>query len=147
MPGDEQGEPVTVPEAARMLGKSLDTIRAALRRGTLAGFKDNKGEWRVYVPESSRHVPDAARQSEADHQVLSVLKHELDHARSRIEALQRQAEERGEALAETRIAQVRAEERAAALREALEREQRRADRLDQELAELRRPWWRKLTGR
>ena len=42
-----------------------------------------------------------------------------------------------EDLVEARVAQARAEERAAALREL-------ADRLTAELAEARRPWWRRM---
>jgi hypothetical protein len=49
-------------------------------------------------------------------------------------------------LAESRIAQARAEERAAALREMLDREQGRADRLEEEIRALRRPWWRRWVG-
>jgi hypothetical protein len=42
-------------------------------------------------------------------------------------------------LLEARVAQARAEERAAALRELV-------DELKAQLAEARRPWWRRLLG-
>jgi hypothetical protein len=46
------------------------------------------------------------------------------------------------------VALARSEERAAALREALERERAQSrelvDELKAQLAELRKPWWRKL---
>jgi hypothetical protein len=48
------------------------------------------------------------------------------------------------------VAQARAEERAVVLREALDRERGQhrelVDELKAQLAEARRPWWRKLLG-
>jgi hypothetical protein len=41
---------VTVPEAARILGVSVDAVRSRLRRGTLEGEKI-EGEWHVRLPD------------------------------------------------------------------------------------------------
>jgi hypothetical protein len=133
MADEERSEPITVPEAARILGKSLDTIRAVLRRGSLVGFKDNQGEWRVYLPVD-------ARQPEPEPAGIAALERELAQARESAETWRRQAEDRGAALAEART-------EARLVRETLDRELARCTRLEAELAELRRPWWRRLLGR
>lgn len=39
-----------VVEAARALGVTPDTVRAKLRRGTIGGFRDDAGRWRVLTP-------------------------------------------------------------------------------------------------
>jgi hypothetical protein len=67
------------------------------------------------------------------------------------ERLRYEMAELQEELLEARVAQARAEERAVVLREALvdrERDQHRelVDELKAQLAEARRPWWRKLLG-
>lgn len=130
MTGDEQGEPVSVSEAARRLGRSVDTIRSALRRGSLRGIKGNDGSWLVYLPIGDR-------QSEPEPSAVAVLEHELEQARDSAETWRRQAEDGRVAVAELRA-------RTELLEHALRREQERADRLE---ADLRRPWWRKLIGR
>jgi hypothetical protein len=40
-------ETIDVLEAARRLGVTPDAIRARLRRGTLEGYRDNAGNWRI----------------------------------------------------------------------------------------------------
>src|SRR3954452_14297364 len=85
--------PVTVQEAARHLGRSVDAVRSALRRGTLAGFKGNDGEWHVHLPVDDRQLGDdpdlvAALRQEADR-----LRDELRQARDGMEVWRRQAED------------------------------------------------------
>jgi hypothetical protein len=66
------------------------------------------------------------------------------------ERLRYEMAELQEELLEARVAQARAEERAVVLREALDRERDQhrelVDELKAQLAEARRPWWRKLLG-
>jgi hypothetical protein len=40
-------ETIDVLEAARRLGVTPDAVRAKLRRGTLEGYRDNSGNWRI----------------------------------------------------------------------------------------------------
>ena len=69
-------ETIDVLEAARRLGVTPDAVRARLRRGTLEGYRDNSGNWRIVsndttadttrdaMPEPPRHdvvSPDLAR--------------------------------------------------------------------------------------
>ena len=114
------GEWLPVSTAARRLGISPRALRGRIDRGTVQWKQaGNTGKLVLIRPE------DVAAEENRD-----ASQDELDRLRDE--------------LAEERIGRARAEERAAALREALDREQARADRLE---AELRRPWWRKLTGR
>lgn len=148
MPGEEQDAPVdrqdktvTVPEAARLLGKSADAVRSALRRGSLEGYRDNQGEWRIPLT----GLPD--RQATPD----DHLRQELEQARRQaddrqatvVELRERLARLEGElagvkatAMAEVNAA-VRTAEEAIAAKEELVRELREA------LAWHRRPWWRR----
>jgi hypothetical protein len=146
-PGDREW--LTIAAAARRLRVTPRAIRKRIERGTLewkpAG---NTGKLVLIGPEdvteSGHGDAPGEGQEDGPGDRLDRLREELTEAKIG------EAEARTEArlLRETlEREQARAEERAAALREALEREQRRADRLDQELAEFRRPWWRKLLGR
>lgn len=116
----QDGEWLPVSTAARRLGISPRALRGRIDRGTVQWKQaGNTGKLVLIRPE------DVAAEEDRD-----ASQDEMDRLRDE--------------LAEERIGRARAEERAAALREALDREQARADRLE---AELRRPWWRKLTGR
>jgi hypothetical protein len=176
MPGEEQeaavgrqDRTVTVPEAAKLLGKSADAIRSALRRGTLEGYRDNQGEWRI--PTAGLAI--ATDGQDDRHAVaLDSLRQEFDRTRAELEQAQRQADDRQATVAELRervarlegeMAGVRAtaqaevnaavrtaeeaiavrEELVAELRRAADHERARGDRLE---AELRRPWWRRWRG-
>jgi uncharacterized protein (DUF3084 family) len=60
---------IDVLEAARRLGITPDAVRARLRRGTLEGYRDNTGNWRIVsndttadtTPETPRHDTDTTR--------------------------------------------------------------------------------------
>jgi hypothetical protein len=116
----QDGEWLPVSTAARRLGISPRALRGRIDRGTVQWKQaGNTGKLVLIRPE------DVAAEEDRD-----ASQDELDRLRDE--------------LAGERIGRARAEERAAALREALDREQARADRLE---ADLRRPWWRKLIGR
>lgn len=78
----EQGEAVSVPVAARRLGRSPDAIRSAIRRGKLQARKGNDGDWRVILPADTP----AAEADEADGLLLLVdsLRAELEQERRQL---------------------------------------------------------------
>jgi len=132
--GDRPGEEewLTVAVAARRLGVTPRAIRSRIERGTLR-WKPAGNSGKLVL------IPPGAPSAEG------------------LEDGEREADLLREELAEARVALARIEERAAALREtlereriqhreALDREQGRADRLEAEIRELRRPWWRRLFG-
>jgi chromosome segregation ATPase len=46
-------EAIDVLEAARRLGLTPDAVRARLRRGTLEGYRDNSGNWRIVLNDTT----------------------------------------------------------------------------------------------
>ncbi len=146
----DPGSTLSVPEAVRRLGKSPDAVRAALRRGTLAGYRGNDGDWRVDAAAlpAEAPIPDDSdilrqeldrtqaelRQARADG---DALRQDLDRTRTELETWRRQAEDGRVAVAELRT-------RAELLQGVFDRETARCDRLEAELAELRTPWWARL---
>ena len=131
------GEDYTVQEAAKILRTTERTVRRRLERGDLEGRRDpTTGRWFVSAravtaamperpPKASQQPPDAAS--------------EVADLRARVEDLQRQL---GRLEGQRELEAVTQ----STLREQLERERERADRLEEELRDARRPWWRRLFG-
>jgi hypothetical protein len=136
MAGERQEEPVAVQEAARRLGRSVDAVRSALRRGRLLGFKGNDGEWRVHLPPDGQDLdePDAVAVLQ---QELGRLRRELEQTRDRIESWRRQAED-------SRVSVAELQTRTEMLQAALDRAHTDRDRLAAELAEARKGWLERL---
>ena len=107
-------------EAASRLGLHPSALRSRIRRGAVTAKRGNDKRLMVEVPANTEPRHDVATISPDDE-----LAAEIDYLR--------------DALMVARERAVGAEERAAAVREL-------ADRLTAELAEARRPWWRKLFG-
>src|SRR4051795_4317682 len=91
-------ETIDVLEAARRLGVTPDAVRAKLRRGTLEGYRDNSGNWRIVSndttadttrdtpPEPVRHDTDTTRHDVVSPDLARLLKAlveriEADHVR------------------------------------------------------------------
>jgi ribosomal protein L29 len=158
----EQGKMVPVPVAARLLGKSPDAIRSAIRRGKLSATKGNDGDWRVWLPTVEPvdidSLPDSHQQ-------------DLDRAYAELAVALQQANDRAATVAELRaeLATVRqqaanSDSTAMQLRERLARIEGEAEgkRLaavaelaakDTVIVDLRAaltwhrtPWWRRLIG-
>ena len=151
-PVDQQGEAVAVPVAARRLGKSADAIRSAIRRGKLSAQKGNDGDWLVFLPPVTPVVDDG-RQQELDslHAELEQARRQsadrqatVDELRERIRYLEASAEHAVDQMLKVTNRAARAEGEASALRDALADLSRRLDVATAELADARRPWWRRL---
>ena len=163
---------VDVQDAARILGLSTDAVRAKLRRGTLEGYRDNRGNWRVILPDRMR--PDTDSQPTVEPQdfdrtrqdVKDALRDHLADIQNQLERTQqelaaerqqaRQDRERSQAALETARLDIAAANRradeaheqttAAATR--ADNAVRLADRLVSELEKERaRSWWQRLVGR
>ena len=131
-------EPYTVQEAARILRTTERTVRRRLERGLLEGTRDpGSGRWRIAArsvtaampgrpPKASQESPDTAD--------------EVVELRARVEDLQRELGRLEGRMEITEVAE-------STLRQQLVRERGRADRLEDELRDARRPWWRRIYGR
>jgi hypothetical protein len=116
-PEDAPGEWVSVREAARRLRVDPKTVRDRIRAGTLrAKVSGNRGRL-VWVTEPPREPP--GEDEEPPGNLLDELR---------------------EALAEERVGRARAEGRAEVLAGGLVKAEARVERLEAELAEMRRPW-------
>lgn len=119
----------TAAEAARILRLSSQRVRQLLSSGELRGVRDAVGHWEVDA-RSVQALLEERREvlfgSLEDPQRLSELEAEVRELRYFLG----RAEARSDMSAQAE----------SALQEALEREQARADRLEAELREARRPW-------
>jgi hypothetical protein len=143
----------TVPEAARILGRTPDAIRGLVRRGTLNASRGNDGRPRVILPAGDATIATVARPSFSDMRetvatvvtpgrddILNDLRERLAKAEAKAVDLQSELDRLMEQRAQTRERAAKAEGEAVALREALADLATRLDATSAELRELRRPW-------
>lgn len=164
----------TVPEVARILGKTPDAVRGLIRRGTLTATRGNDGRLRVLLSQElataatgdgdGRETVEAIAPTSRDGRDR-LLVEELRERLARAEAEAAELRERvtelrvevGKGQAQITAAQIAAEAKVAAARDAAEAQiaaagvevaavRELADRLTAELAEARRPWWRRWRG-
>jgi predicted RNase H-like nuclease (RuvC/YqgF family) len=145
---DEPSPWVTVSEAARRLGTTVEAVRKRIGRGQLNSRKGNDGRTEVLVltesarsppadPTTSAHEPDTVRKLSGLEEEVSGLRDEADRWRAKAEeAGQRAARAEGELTAKDALVTT--------LREALTHERAEKARLAGELAEARRPWLAKV---
>lgn len=131
-------ETYTVQEASRILRTTERTVRRRLERGDLEGTRDpTTGRWRVAAHSVTAATPE--RPPKASQEPPEASQEAAD-LRLRVErGLQRElGRSEGQRELETLTQST--------LREQLERERERADRLEEELRDARRPWWRRIFG-
>ena len=129
---------VPLAEAAALAGRHPEALRGMLRRGRLEGVRGNDGRWLVRLPSDL-----VAGQQPADAQAAAGLLEEVAELREEVAGLRLAL---GRAEADRDAARTVAAAETSLLRDALGREQARADRLEHVLIDLRRPWWRRLVS-
>jgi excisionase family DNA binding protein len=137
-------ETYTVQEAARILRTTERTVRRRLERGDLQGTRDLiSGRWRVAahsvtaaMPERPPKAPQEALETSESIQDYQERLREVEEVRASLERQLGRLEGRLEL----------SEQAHSTLQESLERERSRADRLEEELREARRPWWSRIFG-
>ena len=147
LPVGQPAEAVSVPVAARRLGRSPDAIRSAIRRGKLSGRVGNNGKWLVFLPAG------AAGASDVDQPETGALRRSTDSQQLEIDRLRAELEQERRLSADRMAA---ADDRLATIAELRERVGRLegeaaghaalVDELRASLAWARLPWWRKLFG-
>ena len=147
---DETPPVVTVLEASRRLGRSVDGVRGLVRRGKLKARRSNSGQLLIELPPGAAEAATAGDEptdepgDAATSTAFEALRDELEEARDRVEHWRHQAEE-------ARLAAAKAEGEVAAQRSLIDELKASHREVVQELrAELdwrRRPAWRRLLGR
>jgi predicted nucleic acid-binding Zn-ribbon protein len=140
MTDDDELSWLPLLEAAMRLGKSTDAVRSMIRRDRLLTRKGNDGRLLVGVPPVKGQAANG----------LTAVGDQANDGQATAAQLRWAVEELREELMETReqLAGTKAAlEAAVAVRKAEVGALRElADRLTAELADARRPWWRKLIG-
>ena len=85
---------VTVPDAARLLGISVEAVRGRIKRGTLEHEKEEGGT--VYVLLDADRAQPVADQS-TDQTALELMREMMELTQERLRYLERQVEEEREA--------------------------------------------------
>ena len=137
------GDTYTPAEAERLLARTDKPIterriRQMLQAGELEGQRDEAGRWHVYQHEIHRMLEERRRGTDD----LSEPPTSLGDARDWIERAAALERELGRLEGRLELT----EQTESTLREQLQRERERADRLEAELREARRPWWSRLFG-
>jgi hypothetical protein len=146
--GGEAPPVVSVAEAARRLGRSVDGVRGLIRRGRLTARRGNSGQLLVELPpgaaEAATGDGEAGDGSDEVAATLAMLREELEDTRDGLERWRQTAEE-ARAAAAAAAAEVRGRDALIEeLRGSVTRERDRGDRLAAELAQMRRPWVARL---
>ena len=163
MPTDSSDRPSSNPrllpirEAAIALGMSAQAVRSRLRRGTLNARRGNSG-WLVEVPaDASAHMPATSAGRGADHApahmpanadrnetyadaLVEELRTALDRERARADRLEHESVQARAEAVKTALDAAEAKGRVDVL-------SGRIEALERDLADARRPWWRRLLNR
>jgi hypothetical protein len=146
---------LTITEAAARLDVSPDSIRRRLRKGELAGTRDNRGQWWLDLPDDMQpEVPAPSVEARLASAMLAPAQHQpMQPDPALVDALRGQVADLTDRLnraevreAERQVADDRRgqELTAALLRTAIAETETRA--LREALEEARRPAWRRWLG-
>jgi hypothetical protein len=135
---------VPLKERADHTGENFETLRSQAQEGKLPGArKDNRGRWLAPLPQGSpREFPGDTLVAEM-RALLAEARGEVERWRGEAQAAQiaaARAEAERDAAKDSRAAEV------AALRELLSEVKTMLTAAREELADARRPWWRRLLG-
>jgi hypothetical protein len=114
-------------EAAEMTGQNRETLRSRARRGLIPSRRGNAGQLLVQIPDGMTRAATATDQGMTE--ALTELREEIADLRDRAT----RAESERDQATKVAEAQIAAAERIIA-------------RLEADLAEARRPWWRRVLG-
>ena len=149
--GEKDGDSYTPVQAARILRVTPARIRQLLQGGELEGERDEAGHWRIPSRAVHEHLERLRRNLLFPEGVWADLS--VSEWVERVEALQRELGRLEGRLELAEKAESTLREERDRLLEDLERERQRADqegqradRLQAELWEAHRPWWRRLFG-
>jgi excisionase family DNA binding protein len=139
VPGMDRDNFYTVSEAAKVLGRGERWVRQLASDGVIEGERTAEG-WQLL----RRSVHDFRGQNPSTRvTAVAPLPPEAREALSKVEALQRELGRLEGRLELTEVAQSTLRDHLQRERKRADEERERADRLEEELREARRPWWRR----
>ena len=70
---------LSLPEAARRLDTTTEALRARLRRKSVEGFRDNRGRWRVLLPDdlTTDQTPSGEASNRLSDHVFALSGHDM----------------------------------------------------------------------
>ena len=151
-PGHPSRQRVSVDEAARALGLSVDAVRKRVQRGTIEHEKDAAGRVRILLdsPDNASTLRDERPDTTGQASALVAAKDEtIEELRDRVRRLERELDTRNEEIRRRDHLLASALERMPALeasREARESPTPQPERGAAEEPTERRPWWRGWFG-
>ncbi len=147
-PGHPSRQRVSVDEAARALGLSVDAVRKRVQRGTIEHEKDAAGRVRILLdsPDNASTLRDERPDTTGQTSVLVAAKDEtIEELRDRVRRLERELDTRNEEIRRRDHLLAAALERMPAL-EASEGTTPQPERGAAEEPAQPRPWWRRIFG-
>jgi Tfp pilus assembly protein FimV len=162
---DSTGPPsrqrVSVDEAARALGLTVDAVRKRVQRGTIEHEKDQAGRVRIILdsPDNASTLQDESPDTTGQADALIAAKDEtIEELRDRVRRLEREVDTRNEeirrrdhllAAALERIPAIEAPQEASEDAETVEEEpdrERPRSATGGAQGGAQRPWWRRIIG-
>ncbi len=144
-----EGDYYSVDQAARVLKVTPGRIRQMLGSGELDGEKDDNGRWRIpaHVVHDRPRPPrvERPRRGDGSEDVSASTSEPPGSSQNLSEMLDRVSRLERELGRSEGARELEAVARST-LEEQLKRERERADRLEEELRQSRRSWWRKFFG-
>ena len=162
-PGHPSRQRVSVDEAARALGLSVDAVRKRVQRGTIEHEKDAAGRVRILLdsPDNASTLRDERPDTTGQASALVAAKDEtIEELRDRVRRLEHELDTRNEEIRRRDHLLAAALERMPALEapqepresptpspEASEGTTPQPEREEAEETAQPRPWWRRIIGR
>ena len=146
---DVEEDTYTPPEAARILRLSRRRVTQMLNAGDLEGAQDPEtGRWSIPQRVVHERLKDRPARGRPDKDQVRSAEggEEAAELRDRVEDLQRELGRLEGRMELTEVAESTLREQLERERERADQERERAERLEAELREARRSWWRRLFG-
>ena len=136
---------VDLATAATKLGLTPETVRKRLQRGKLKGFKLADGTWRVVLDRQDRRQdsPGQAAGQEQDKAGQPPADALVEALRDEVRFLRSQLQARDDEIRRVHVLLQQEQHAVKSLADQRAASQGQAEALERDLADARRPWWRR----
>jgi excisionase family DNA binding protein len=147
--GNQSGQRLSVDEAARTLGLSVDAVRKRVQRGTIPYEKDPAGRVTIIL-DSVEALQDKIRDTPGPQtdRLLEAKDETIEELRSRVRYLEEESRRKDHLLAAAleRIPAIEAPSDTAEPRSSTEEQQEPTSQAQASPQEEQRSWWRRMFG-